>query len=279
MNKLNLALSLAVLMPLAACSDNDEGVAENFSEHVIGTYDGYTSASSAYFSGMMNADQKITVAKGTIDNCVNIRYESGTWGTISATDVTVLKNEDTYVLTGSGVWAMGHNGNVNDYDCTVTANIKSGQSQFIFSSPAVMGGLKVEFNEGQIPASLVLPGNYDGWTDATCAYFPSMIADNQTITITNTGDVFSLNYESDTWGTFSFQDIDYTYDEGAFAISGNGTCKMGMDDNIKEYPCNLSGTVDVEKSAPSFIINVPAVMGGLTITFSPGDSPSESANE
>lgn len=279
MKRLHLILMFTVLMLSTACSDKEEEVKDNLSKYVIGNYEGYTSASCAYFSGMMNADQHIIVAEGSGDNKVNIRYVSPTWGSITATDAMVLENEGGYVLTGTGVWSMGHNGSVSDYDCTVTGNVKSGETQFVFSSPSVMGGLKVEFTEGEIPASLVLPGVYKGRTDVSCAYFQGMTADNQEITIVGKDNVYSVYYESDTWGTFAIEDIKFTYAEGVFTISGDGNCKMGMDGNLKDYPCTLSGSIDVEKSAPSFIFNVPAVMGGLSITFSSGDVTSESTNE
>ena len=279
MNKLQVILMLAVLMVTTACSDKDEVVTDNLSKYVIGNYAGYTSASCAYFSGMMNAEQKIIVTEGSGDNTVDIQYASPTWGTVTATDAKVLESEGGYIISGTGVWSMGHNGSISDYDCTVTGTVKSGETQFVFSSPSVMGGLKIEFTEGEIPASLVLPGVYKGWTDASCAYFQGMTADNQEITISYKDNMYSVNYESDTWGTFTIEDIKFSYAEGVFTISGDGTCKMGMDGNIKDYPCTLSGSIDVEKSAPSFIFSVPAVMGGLSITFSPGNLPSESENE
>ncbi|MBD5358768.1 MAG: hypothetical protein HDR88_17570 [Bacteroides sp.] len=279
MKKLHLILMFAVLMLTTACSDNHEGIKDNLSKHVIGKYEGYTSASCAYFSGNMNADQVITVTEGSENNKVNIQYVSSTWGTVTVADAVVVENEQGYVVSGNGKWSMGHNGSINDYDCTVTGRVKSGEAQFIFSAPAVMGGLKVEFTEGEVPASLILPGTYEGWTDASCAYFQGMTADNQIITIVGKDNVYSVSYESDTWGTFTIEELTFTYSDGVFTISGDGICKMGMDGDLKDYPCTLSGSIDVEKSVPSFIFNVPAVMGGLSITFSSGDMPSESTDE
>lgn len=279
MKRIHLIPILTVLMLTAACSDKDEVVMDNLSKFVIGNYEGYTSASSAYFSGMMNAGQQMIVAEGSADNKVNIQYISPTWGSITATDATVIKNEGGYVITGTGLWSMGHNGRVSDYDCTVIGNVKTGETKFVFSSPSVMGGLKVEFTEGEIPASLIIPGVYNGWIDASCGYFQGITAENQEIRISNKDNVYNLYYESDTWGTFTIEDIKFIYSEGVFTISGDGKCKMGMNGNLTDYPCTLSGCIDVEKSNPSFCLNVPAVMGGLSITFRAGNIPSESTNE
>lgn len=106
-----------------------------------------------------------------------------------------------------------------------------------------------------------------------------MVTENQEITIANKDNVYSVFYESETWGTFAIEDIKFSYTEGIFTISGDGICRIGMDGNLKDYHCTLSGNIDVEKSNPSFILNVPAVMGGLSITFSSGDIPSENINE
>lgn len=131
----------------------------------------------------------------------------------------------------------------------------------------------------EISASLVLPGTYKGWTEASCGYFQGMTAENQEINIINKADGYSMFYVSDTWGTFTIGNIKFTYAEGVFTISGDGNCKMGMDGNLKDYPCSLSGSIDIEKSNPHFILKVPAVMGGLSVTFSSGDIPSENINE
>lgn len=279
MNKLHLILMLAVLMLSTACSDKGEDLKDNLSKYVIGNYEGYTSASCAYFSGNMNAEQHIIITEGSGDNKVSMQYVSPTWGTITVPDADVTSNENGYVVTGNGTWAMGHNGETREYDCSVTGIVKSDETQFVFSAPSVMGGLKLEFTKGEIPASLILPGQYKGWTDASCAYFQGMTAENQEITILNNDNVYSMSYVSDTWGTFTFDNIKVTYAEGVFTISGEGICKMGMDGNFKDYPCTLSGCIDVEKSNPSFSLNVPAVMGGLSITFSSGNMPSENINE
>jgi len=50
---------------------------------------------------------------------------------------------------------------------------------------------------------------------------------------------------------------------------------MGMNGNIQEYACRFAGTVDAAKENPEFTFTVPAVMGGLTISFINGEMPGE----
>lgn len=278
MKKIYSLLALPVLMFAASCS-SDDSPSVDYAKQVTGSYEGYTSASCAYFSGDMSAEQKVIVSEGSASNKVNISYVSSTWGTVTVTDAVVGESAEGYIISGSGKWSMGMNGNTSDYDCTVNGIVKNDETKFTFSAPSVMGGLTIAFTEGEIPASLVLPGSYAGWTDASCAYFQGMTADDQTLTITGKDDDYSIAYQSDTWGSFTVEEIKATYSDGVFTLSGDGTCKMGMGDSLKDYPCTFTGRVDVEKSSPSFTFKVPAVMGGLTITFNTGDMPSESTNE
>ena len=81
----------------------------------------------------------------------------------------------------------------------------------------------------------------------------------------------NVNYTSDSWGTFTFENATVVETSGSFVITGEGTTLMGMGDNIKEYKCELSGKIDASKLNPSFTFTVPAVMGGMTITFYPGE--------
>lgn len=56
-------------------------------------------------------------------------------------------------------------------------------------------------------------------------------------------------------------------------VKGDGTTKMGMNGNMKDYDCHFEGSIDPEKVSPTFTFSVPAVMGGLSIVFLTGDMP------
>lgn len=118
-------------------------------------------------------------------------------------------------------------------------------------------------------------GTYSGWSKAEFQYSPTpMASDAQTITVTEeTDETVSVNYTSDTWGTFTITGVTVTESNGTYTLSGSGTTVMGMSAGSQsEYECTLTATVS-GTSDFSFVFEVPAVMGGLTITVSPGEVP------
>ena len=182
----------------------------------------------------------------------------------------------TYSVNGSGSTLMGMGDTKNEYECTLQGTLDEGRTEgtFTFTVPSVMGGMTITFTLGDIPAEKLLAGSYEGWTNASCAYFESMTAENQTITLSANNDgTFTLAYTSDTWGEFSFTSVSATEANGTYTLSGEGTTQMGMNGNVSEYPCTLSGSIDESKENVSFTFTVPGVMGGLTITFTLGDMP------
>lgn len=72
---------------------------------VAGTYDGYTSTSSAYFKDMITADQKVMVTANE-DGTVSISYTSDTWGVANISNIAVTKTGTGYTLVGKGTLAM-----------------------------------------------------------------------------------------------------------------------------------------------------------------------------
>lgn len=150
MKKILSLFALFTLILIISCSVDNAPA--DLSNEVTGTYEGYTTASCAYFSNDMSANQKVILTGGSQINTVNISFTSTSWGSISITDVTIGVNEQGYTISGSGKWTMGMNGNTKDYECTVTAVIKSSESQFTFFSPSVMGGLKIIFTTGAMPS-------------------------------------------------------------------------------------------------------------------------------
>lgn len=126
-------------------------------------------------------------------------------------------------------------------------------------------------NEGTDPSESVA-GTYAGYATAEFQYSPDpMVSEAQTLTITSTGEgTVSVNYVSDTWGEFTVNDAQVTGNGGAFSIEGEGSTLMGMQPGSEqEYPCTFTGTVSEDRADYSFVFNVPAVMGGLKITFLP----------
>lgn len=268
-------MAMLAIASLSSCSDSNDDEPANAAAEVAGSYQGYSVANARYFQNMVAADETVTVTAGTSTDEVAVRFVSDTFGTIIIPAAKVAGGSGSYTLSGAGTAEMGMEGNKSEYVCSMTGTISGGRGEFKFSCPAVMGGLTIEFKQGEVPASLIVPGSYNGWTEAKSAYFDGMTADSQTITVTQNADgTYKVAYTSDTWGEFSFDSVTATSESGnIFKIAGTGTCKMGMEGNLKDYQCTIEGSIDVSKEAPEFTIKVPAVMGGLTIVFSTGDMP------
>lgn len=127
---------------------------------------------------------------------------------------------------------------------------------------------------GTVTAAQVVPGTYSGYTEASSKYFSGMMADNQEIVITkNSDESYKVAYSSDSWGDFTIEKATAQYADGKFNISGEGTTQMGMNGNVNNYPCTLSGSIDTDKKDPTFTFSIPAVMGGTTIVFHTGEMP------
>ncbi len=263
---------LIALLTFSSCSNEDEPT--NLADNATGTYSGYTVASCAYFSNMASDNQTLTITSSET-NKVNIKYVSDTWGTITVDDADLSGSDSNILVAGSGKTLMGHAGNeAKEYDCTVEGTIVGKTLSLTFSCPTIMGGLKIEFKQGDVPAEVVVSGTYSGYTEAKSTYFSGMMTDDQTIVVTkNSDDTFTVSYTSDTWGEFTVDNAKAVYSNGSFTLTGSGVTKMGMDGNVKEYDCTLTATIDVEKNNPTFTFSVPSVMGGLEVVFHTGDMP------
>lgn len=274
MKKLRMLSLILVAIMMASCSDDDE-IVDN-AKNAVGTYSGYTVAGCKYFSNQLSTDQTVAVTYVSVDK-VSVNYESDTWGSFSIADATVTSTDNGVMLNGSGVTKMGMSGSeTKEYVCDLTGTIINGVADLEFSCPAVMGGLTISFCQGDVPASVVVPGSYTGYTKADCAYFQGMYADEQVIKLEATeNDTYKATYTSDTWGEFTVEGITAVAEGNTFVLSGEGVCIMGMGDKVSEYACTFSGTIDLAKETPTFSFNVPAVMGGLTIEFNNGEMPQE----
>lgn len=279
----NLLAMTAIALLTASCSDDDNNGNESINPavNVAGTYAGYSEAAFQYTNTpLVSADESLTIQTDADNTTATITYTSSSFGefTISGTEVTYANG--TYTLSGEGSTMMGMSGNVSEYECTLkgTLNEAKNEGTFTFNVPAVMGGMNITFILGEVPVSKLLAGSYEGWTEASCAYFEGMQATDQTLSLTaNADDTFTLAYTSDSWGEFSFESLSVTSANGIYTLSGEGVTMMGMDGNISEYPCTVTGRIDANKENVSFTFTVPGVMGGLTITFTQGEAPA--ANE
>lgn len=264
-----MMLSAAVFM--MACDKDENG---SKTVDFAGSYKGYTLASCNYFQNMISADETVVLTKNT-DGTASVSFTSATWGEFTITDAQATVNGDLCTLSGSGQTQMGMNGNTSTYDCTFTAEIRSqDDARMEFSIPAVMGGMTLTFQTGDAPADLLLAGTYEGYTDADCAMFQDRYTDGESVKLTANGDgSVKVVFESASWGTFTVESATATKEGEEYVFTGSGSVAMGMGESTSNYDFTLSGRTNAAKDDFSIAFNVPAVMGGLTITLLPGTAP------
>lgn len=264
-----MMLSAAVFM--MACDKDENG---SKTVDFAGRYNGYTLASCNYFQNMISADETVVLTKNT-DGTASVSFTSATWGTFTITDAQASISGNVCSLSGSGQTQMGMNGNTSTYDCTFTAEIRSQtDARMEFSIPAVMGGMTLTFQTGDAPANLLLAGTYEGYTDADCAMFQDRYTDGESVKLTANGDgSVKVVFESASWGTFTVESATATKEGEEYVFTGSGSVAMGMGGSTSNYDFTLSGRTNAAKDDFSIAFNVPAVMGGLTITLLPGTAP------
>lgn len=174
-------------MAIASCDKEKEETTPSTSvdvTKVVGTYEGYTLASSAYFQNNFTADESVTIAKSG-DKTVDITFASGTWGTTTVTNATVSASGSRYTVTGNGTCVMQGMGGERSYDCTLTADIAStADATVTVSLPAVMGGTNVVFKTGKASTGYYVADKYRGDIDVS-------VNGSSQLTITDT--VMTLN--------------------------------------------------------------------------------------
>lgn len=264
-----MMLSAAVFM--MACDKDENG---SKTVDFAGSYNGYTLASCNYFQNMISADETVVITENT-DGTASVSFTSVTWGEFTVTDAQASVSGDLCTLSGSGQTQMGMGGSTSAYDCTFTAEIKSQtDARMEFSIPAVMGGMTLTFQTGEAPADLLLAGTYEGYTDADCAMFQDRYTDGESVKLTANGDgSVKVVFESASWGTFTVESATATKEGEEYVFTGSGSVAMGMGDSTSNYDFTLSGRSNAAKDDFSIAFNVPAVMGGLTVTLLPGTAP------
>lgn len=267
----SVLMMLSVASIMMACDKEDSG---SKTVDFAGSYKGYTLASCNYFQNMISADETVVITKNT-DGSASVSFTSATWGTFTITDAQASISGNVCSLSGSGQTQMGMGGSTSAYDCTFTAEIKSQtDARMEFSIPAVMGGMTLTFQTGEAPADLLLAGTYEGYTDADCAMFQDRYTDGESVKLTANGDgSVKVVFESASWGTFTVESATATKEGEEYVFTGSGSVAMGMGGSTSNYDFTLSGRTNAAKDDFSIAFNVPAVMGGLTVTLLPGTAP------
>lgn len=109
--------------------------------------------------------------------------------------------------------------------------------------------------------------SFSTWSKAVFAY-GTMFDDGETLTVNEN----SVTFHSDTWGDGTFNVNALTPNaDGTYKVTATGTITMAGHGEPKAYDATLSG--DITKSAQTFTITIPAVMGGTTLNVTAGEIP------
>lgn len=271
MNIKSILMMLLAASIMMACDKKENG---SKTVDFAGSYNGYTLASCNYFQNMLSADETVSIIKNT-DGTASVSFTSAMWGEFTVSNAQANAGDKICTLSGSGQTQMGMGGSTSSYDCTFTAEIISQtDARMEFSVPAVMGGMTLMFQTGDAPADLLLAGTYEGYTDADCGYFQNSYTDGESVTLTANGDgTVKVVFESASWGTYAVESASATKEGDEYIFTGSGTVSMGMGDATSDYDFTVSGKTNTAKDDYSITFNVPAVMGGLTVTLLPGTAP------
>ena len=277
---LSIIVAIALGACMVSCSDDedddesssvtdDESSSANYAGEIAGTYEGTVSVLFAYISDpMLNTGDVITIEEVN-DTTVSITYTGTTWGTGTFDEVAVTKSGSSYVLEGSGALSMAsHSGGTTDYDATIEGTITADDDfEITVSVPDVMGGTVITFAPTVIADYVV--GDYDGLGTVVFAY-GTLDGDTCAISITKNSDTtVDIVYESDTWGTAELTDVEVVESDDAYTLSGTSTIAMASHSgSTTDYDITFDATI-VSTDEFEFVIDVPDVMGGTTITVVP----------
>ena len=118
-------------------------------------------------------------------------------------------------------------------------------------------------------------GSYNGYTLASCDYFQNRISPDETVVITkNTDGSASVSFTSAMWGTFTITDAQASISGNVCSLSGSGQTQMGMGGSTSTYDCTFTAEIKSQTDA-RMEFSIPAVMGGMTLTFQTGDAPAD----
>ena len=129
-------------------------------------------------------------------------------------------------------------------------------------------------NEPSIADKVV--GVYIGQTAASFQYSPTPdLTEGDSIIVTKaTDNTVNIEYRSTKWGKGVFKNVPVSETNEAYTLAETtskvAVPSMRQPGKITEYPAKIKGNVaKVNKGATSFSIDIPGVMNGVKITFTP----------
>ena len=295
-------LTISTLMNFTACKDDDDDDVEideieidAFAKEIPVNFTGHTEAKFAYVADGLNNNGASATVSVVNDSTVSVKFSSTTWGEAEFSNVVVKKSSDGYTLSDiTGTFNMGMPGSEKkDYPAVLSGNVKSADDFAITITLQVMGGTTIKFLPGLVETESeispnrgnnnseqnTIDGEYYGYSDASATYFKNMYTEGDKISITlNDDKTININYESTTWGTAEFKNVEYSEENKVYSFSSkDGVILMAERGGTpKEYAAEIVATI-TSTSDFEFTITAPTVMAGTEIIIRPGISPSQQA--
>lgn len=259
----NLGLVIVAALMFVAC-EKEEGTTVSASKEVAGSYTGYSLAKFQYSPQPMVTDGETVVLQETADGTVSVSYTSSKWGEFSVPAAKASGSDGIYVVMGEGTVVMGMSeDSKKEYQCSLngTVNKTDGKSGFVFSVPAVMGGLNIEFYTGDMPSAYALAGTYNGVLKMEVGGKEVGSVDDSQFTIENTDGKIALTLKGFGFGGMQLEDIKVSDVE---AQKENESYKISSAIDITsgsiKVTGKLEGTIDNEGNASVVFTMKPGAM-------------------
>lgn len=267
MNLKNLGLMIIAAFMFAACEKEEGTTTVNAAKEVAGSYTGYSLAKFQYSPQPMVTDSETVMLKENSDGTVSVSYTSSKCGEFTVPAAKASGSDGIYVVMGEGTVVMGMSeDSKKEYQCSLngTVNKTDGKSGFVFSVPAVMGGLNIEFYTGDMPSAYALAGTYNGVLKMEVGGKEVGSVDDSQFTIENTDGKIALTLKGFGFGGMQLEDIKVSDVEAqkeneSYKISSAIDTTSG---SIK-VTGKLEGTIDNEGNA------------SVAFTMKPGAMPME----
>lgn len=272
MNRIkHLALLLLTALVAVACS-KEEKEKVNPAQEAAGVYKGYTTAQFQYSPTPMTTAGETVTLTANADGTMTIDYTSAKWGKFAFKSANVTASGKEYKITGDGTTLMGMTEeSKKEYPCTVEGTVPASKQgvSFIFNIPGVMGGVKITFTQGDMPATLIAAGTYSGNLKLMVAGTEQGTVEGSKMTVTAGENNVSVKLAGFGFGPMQLEDINIdnvnvAADGDNVKLSGDISTQSGT---IK-VTGKLEGTVKADGSAEvTFTIRPGAMPMDVTAIF------------
>lgn len=263
-------MALSFSSTLVSCSSDDDNTDNNEQAKAIaGTYKGYSIGKSKMFTDyLMGSDASATITANT-DGTINLVYKSGS-GDFTLNNLALTSKS----FSGEGEVALAMGGtSTKSYEYTLEGSVNDSKVLTLRANvPAVMGGMDIEFIQGEIPLGYLVASNYQynanlalnvgttpfGSTTECSAVIKRAAENTVDITLKGFGNLSgggSMNLEDFTISGVNVAagtNGSYTLSLGAFESTAGSMAITGT---------NLTGTVAADGTAT------------ITVNFRPGAMP------